>query len=546
MAQDDYNIPNQSFPSFRSDLNSALSAINSSNSGTSRPSSAVAGTIWLDTSGGVTAYVLKFFDGSDDISLANINTTANTVDWIDSSVVADIVGDTSPQLGGNLDVNGNSIVSVSNGNISITPNGSGKVIIDGISHPTADGTANQVLTTNGSGVLSFADASGGGTSWVSAVKTANFTATAGEGYFINTSGGAFEVDLPTSPSVGDEIEFVDFSRTFATNNLTLDQGSNKFQSNTSPKPVYDVNGQSIRIVYSGSTQGWIPLVDDDVTMETPQTVSVDFLVIAGGGGGGKDKGGGGGAGGYRNSYSSETSGGGNSSETALQLNPGTVYTITVGSGGAGSTSLPNQGANGNTSSITGSDITDITTVGGGGGGSNGSQPSAGTGNDGGSGGGATYSGSNAGSGTANQGFAGEDTGGQNPAGGGGGAGEVGGADGTAHGGDGLSSSITGSAVTRGGGGGGNNDSTNQPGGDGGGGLGGSESSSVAGNGTANTGGGGGGGSGAQPGAGNGGSGVVILRLATANYSGTTSGSPTVSTSGSDTILTFNASGSYTA
>ncbi len=546
MAQDDYNIPNQSFPSFRSDLNSALSAINSSNSGTSRPSSAVAGTIWLDTSGGVTAYVLKFFDGSDDISLANINTTANTVDWIDSSVVADIVGDTSPQLGGNLDVNGNSIVSVSNGNISITPNGSGKVIIDGISHPTADGTANQVLTTNGSGVLSFADASGGGTSWVSAVKTANFTATAGEGYFINTSGGAFEVDLPTSPSVGDEIEFVDFSRTFATNNLTLDQGSNKFQSNTSPKPVYDVNGQSIRIVYSGSTQGWIPLVDDDVTMETPQTVSVDFLVIAGGGGGGKDKGGGGGAGGYRNSYSSETSGGGNSSETALQLNPGTVYTITVGSGGAGSTSLPNQGANGNTSSITGSDITDITTVGGGGGGSNGSQPSAGTGNDGGSGGGATYSGSNAGSGTANQGFAGEDTGGQNPAGAGGGAGEVGGADGTAHGGDGLSSSITGSAVTRGGGGGGNNDSTNQPGGDGGGGLGGSESSSVAGNGTANTGGGGGGGSGAQPGAGNGGSGVVILRLATANYSGTTSGSPTVSTSGSDTILTFNASGSYTA
>jgi hypothetical protein len=44
----------------------------------------------------------------------------------------------------------------------------------------------------------------------------------------------------------------------------------------------------------------------------------------------------------------------------------------------------------------------------------------------------------------------------------------------------------------------------------------------------------------------GGSGVVILRMATANYSGTTTGSPTVTTSGSDTILTFNASGSYTA
>ena len=68
---------------------------------------------------------------------------------------SNVVEDTSPQLGGNLDVNGNSIVSTSNGNISITPNGSGKVIIDGLSHPTADGSANQVLKTDGSGNLSF-------------------------------------------------------------------------------------------------------------------------------------------------------------------------------------------------------------------------------------------------------------------------------------------------------------------------------------------------------------------------------------------------------
>jgi hypothetical protein len=43
----------------------------------------------------------------------------------------------------------------------------------------------------------------------------------------------------------------------------------------------------------------------------------------------------------------------------------------------------------------------------------------------------------------------------------------------------------------------------------------------------------------------GGSGVVILRLPTADYSGTTTGSPTVTTDGSDTILVFNSSGSYT-
>ena len=66
------------------------------------------------------------------------------------------VEDTTPQLGGNLDVNGNSIVSASNGNISITPNGTGKVILDGLSHPTADGSAGQFLKTDGSGTLSFA------------------------------------------------------------------------------------------------------------------------------------------------------------------------------------------------------------------------------------------------------------------------------------------------------------------------------------------------------------------------------------------------------
>jgi hypothetical protein len=69
-------------------------------------------------------------------------------------------------------------------------------------------------------------------------------------------------------------------------------------------------------------------------------------------------------------------------------------------------------------------------------------------------------------------------------------------------------------------------------------------------GTANTGGGGGGGAG-QSGVGSsvasaGGSGVVILSVPTALYSGTTTGSPTVTTSGSNTIIKFNASGSYTA
>jgi len=158
MAQGDYNVQNQGFPAFRSDLNSTLSAINSSNSGTSRPSSAVAGTVWLDTTSATTP-TLKFYDGADDISLAQLDYTANTVNWLDSTVATDLINDTTPQLGGSLDVNGNSIVSVSNGNISITPDGTGKVILDGLSHPTADGTNGQALVTDGAGNLSFGDVS---------------------------------------------------------------------------------------------------------------------------------------------------------------------------------------------------------------------------------------------------------------------------------------------------------------------------------------------------------------------------------------------------
>ena len=86
MAQHDYNIANASFPTVRTDINNVLSAINSSNSGSSRPSSAVAGTIWLDTSGAATAQLLKLYDGADDILLGTINFTANTIDWSDSSV----------------------------------------------------------------------------------------------------------------------------------------------------------------------------------------------------------------------------------------------------------------------------------------------------------------------------------------------------------------------------------------------------------------------------------------------------------------------------
>ena len=111
MAQvSDVSLANQGFSAFRTELNNILAALNSMHSGTSRPSSATTGTIWLDTTNsGSNSLEIKFFDGSDDISFATVNTSANTINFIDSTVSFDIVSDTSPQLGGDLDTNSSNI-----------------------------------------------------------------------------------------------------------------------------------------------------------------------------------------------------------------------------------------------------------------------------------------------------------------------------------------------------------------------------------------------------------------------------------------------------
>jgi len=154
MAQHDMNIANQSFPNFRTDLNNALSALNTMHSGTSRPSGAAVGTLWLDiTNSGSNSLEIKFFDGSDDISFATVNTSANTINFIDSAVASDLVNDTSPQLGGNLDINGNDIVSTSNADIDIIPNGTGDVNLGADTVQIGDNNANATLTTQGTGDL---------------------------------------------------------------------------------------------------------------------------------------------------------------------------------------------------------------------------------------------------------------------------------------------------------------------------------------------------------------------------------------------------------
>ena len=149
MATHDYNIANQGFPAFRSDLNNALSAIVSNNSNSSAPATTYAYQWWYD----VSTTTLKFRNADNDawISFATFDMANDTVNLVDSAI--DVVTDTTPQLGGDLDVNSNSFVSTSNGNIQFTPNGTGKILFDNVAYsPTGTLTDGATISWDASAI----------------------------------------------------------------------------------------------------------------------------------------------------------------------------------------------------------------------------------------------------------------------------------------------------------------------------------------------------------------------------------------------------------
>src|SRR5210317_944193 len=265
------------------------------------------------------------------------------------------------------------------------------------------------------------------TQWQS-VKTASFTAVAGEGYFVDTTSTAITVTLPASPSAGDVVVLKDYARKWNTNAVSL--ASTTFDG-VSNNPSFSTNGQTVTLVYMDGTKGW-SLINEDTTsaLVIPPTFTaatggtvatsgdfkihtftgdgcfvvssvgnapasptggpnaVDYLVVAGGGGGGGENssnasGGGGGAGGFRESHSVPVSGCYTASPLATPTSlpvSATTYPITVGGGGTGGVSNSSYGTNGNNSVFS-----TITSAGGGFGGSRAPGPSVG--NPGGSGGG---------------------------------------------------------------------------------------------------------------------------------------------------------------
>ena len=384
--------------------------------------------------------------------------------------------------------------------------------------------------------------------WITTPKTATFTAVSGEGYFANTSGGAFTVNLPAGVA-GAIVSVADYAETWQTNNLTVSPNGTDKIGGLNVTAVLDTQGQSVTFVFVDSTQGWINTMDSTSNVRgsvpfmtvtcsggTVTTVGdnkihtfcgpgsftvcqvstnssnnkIAYMVVGGGGGGGTVVGGGAGAGGFRegrcNTITPYTA---SPLVTTAFTATAATFPITKGAGGAA--------GGGGSNSLFGS----IVSQGGGNGGNNG------TGGSGGSGGGSANKGPNSG-GSGNTPPVSPPQG--NPGGvvplstegsgsGGGGAGGAGvnatGGEPTpgAQGGAGVNSTISNSDTNYAGGGGGGG--RNAPGASGGSptaGAGAASSGPAGGNGSAGSGSGAGGSGYPGPGGGGtGGSGMVIIR-----------------------------------
>ena len=203
----------------------------------------------VDVGSGLSLTSPALVTGINDVAgneLVKVTSTASAINELTVANAASGSGPTISATGGGTDID-----------INITPKAAGKIALDGIKWPNADGTADQVMTTDGSGVLSFVDNSGG-TSWQAVVTGATLTAVAGNGYFIDTTSNACNVTLPGG-TLGDEVTLVDYAATFDTNNLTVTPDSGeKIQGQSADTTLTcAVERAGFTLAYSGATQGWL-------------------------------------------------------------------------------------------------------------------------------------------------------------------------------------------------------------------------------------------------------------------------------------------------
>ena len=100
----------------------------------------------------------------------------------------------------------------------------------------------------------------GTVNWCTTAKTSPLTVANGNGYFINTSGGAITVTLPSSPSAGDIIALKDYANTWDTNSVTLARNGSKINGECSDAEL-STESQSVTLIYVDGTKGWQDIHD---------------------------------------------------------------------------------------------------------------------------------------------------------------------------------------------------------------------------------------------------------------------------------------------
>ena len=377
---------------------------------------------------------LEFFEDSDNgtnkTTLIGPASTANVTLTLPSATDTLVAKATTDTLT-NKTINASQLINATVSIAKLANGTDGNLIsydANGAAVAVATGNSGQVLTSAGAGAPPTFEAASAGISWVTTPKTANFTVTAGEGYFMN-SGSALTVSLPAGQA-GATFAIADYARNFATNNLTISPNGSEKIGGIAEDATLNVDGQAATFVYVDGTKGWINVQNaEDTETGTPPFIQatggtitqsgnfrihtfnspgtfqvtkiatespapiyniVSYAVSAGGGGSGGSinnvhVAAGGGGGGYRGGRNQPVD---SYTESPLCASSGLAvsaqsYSIVVGAGGAGGCGVT-RGTNG-----VNSVFQSITSAGGGGGGAIGSPgaPACRSGRPGGSGGG---------------------------------------------------------------------------------------------------------------------------------------------------------------
>jgi len=228
------------------------------------------GNITIDAAANDTDIIFKGTDDSSDITMLTLDgSDAGSATFNDKVIVGD----------GKLVLNSTAVTSTA-AELNLLDGVSGLVQADLTKLAAIDATAAELnivdggtsatsttlvdadrFVVNDNGTMVQVAASdvktyiGGGTSW-QAVKTSNYTASAGQGVFANTTSGSFTVTLPASPTLGDEVSIVDYAGTFDSNALTVGRNSSKIFGADEDLTV-STERAAFTLVFTDSTQGWL-------------------------------------------------------------------------------------------------------------------------------------------------------------------------------------------------------------------------------------------------------------------------------------------------